>query len=86
MSLRPLRVLQLNIARSNVRMHALLNSLTSFDIVLFQEPWYGRVGTQRSDSVATGIDVQGTAANRGHGYLLWYRFRMSVWEEEKSRK
>ena len=37
-------------------------------------------------TLPVSVDVQGTAANRGHGYLLWYRFRMSVWEEEKSRK
>ncbi|KAL1738445.1 Endonuclease/exonuclease/phosphatase [Schizophyllum fasciatum] len=63
MILRPLRVLQLNVARSNVRMHALLNTLTSFDIVLFQEPWFNRIGSQRSDTSPVGTPVFGTVAN-----------------------
>lgn len=42
-----MRVLQLNVARSNARMHAVLNS-TPHDICLFQDPWWGSVGVERS--------------------------------------
>lgn len=63
MILRPLNVLQLNVARSNVRMHAILNTLTDFDILLLQEPWYGRIGVARSSTDAQGLDIKGTVAN-----------------------
>jgi len=61
--LRPLNVLQLNVARSNVRMHAILNTLTDFDVLLLQEPWYGRIGVARSSTDAQGQDIKGTVAN-----------------------
>ncbi|KAI0308980.1 hypothetical protein OF83DRAFT_1273469, partial [Amylostereum chailletii] len=63
MTLRSLRVLQLNVARSNVRMHAVLNSLTDFDILLLQEPWYGRIGVARSSTDRNGTDILGTVSN-----------------------
>lgn len=63
MNLRPLRVFQLNVARSNVRMHAILNTLTDFDIIFIQEPWYGRIGIARSSTDQHGIDIKGTVAN-----------------------
>jgi hypothetical protein len=63
MSLRPLRVFQLNVARSNWRMHGLLNSLSDFDIILFQEPWYGRIGVARSSNDPHGQDIKGTVNN-----------------------
>jgi hypothetical protein len=44
------RVLQLNVARSNARMHAILNDCTDFDICLFQDPWWGKIGVERSSS------------------------------------
>jgi len=61
--LRPLNVLQLNVARSNVRMHAILNTLTDFDVLLLQEPWYGRIGVARSSTDVQGQDIKGTVAN-----------------------
>lgn len=42
-----IRVLQLNVARSNARMHAVLNTVPH-DICLFQDPWWGTVGVERS--------------------------------------
>lgn len=63
MNLRPLKILQLNVARSNLRMHAVLNTLTDFDILLLQEPWFGRIGVSRSSSDPQGLDVKGTIAN-----------------------
>jgi hypothetical protein len=59
----PLCVLQLNVARSNGCMHTLLNTLTQFDIVLFQEPWYGQIGIARSSDCPDGTDIMGTVAN-----------------------
>jgi hypothetical protein len=40
----PIRVLQLNANRSNLVMHAALNAAAgTYDIVLFQEPWWGKI-------------------------------------------
>ena len=60
---RPLRVVQLNVARSNTRMHALLNSFTDIDIVMLQEPWFDRIGVERSSDNPNGTTVRGTVAN-----------------------
>jgi hypothetical protein len=61
------RVLQLNAARSNTRMHGILNDddYNEFDIILFQEPWYGRIGLERSSSSTTGEPIYGTVASAG---------------------
>ncbi|KAH7314022.1 Endonuclease/exonuclease/phosphatase [Rhizoctonia solani] len=40
----------LNVARSNSRVQALLNTLSNFDICVLQEPWWGRIGSERSVS------------------------------------
>jgi hypothetical protein len=65
MSSLPTRVLQLNVARSNTRMHGILNDddYSEFDIILFQEPWYGRIGLERSSTSTTGEPIYGTIAN-----------------------
>jgi hypothetical protein len=63
MKLRPLRVFQLNAVKANHRIHALLNTLTQIDIILFQEPWYQRIGTSRSDHNPDGSDVLGGVSN-----------------------
>jgi hypothetical protein len=63
MKLRPLRVFQLNAVKANHRIHALLNTLTQIDIILFQEPWYQRIGTSRSDNDPDGTDVLGGVSN-----------------------
>jgi hypothetical protein len=65
MSPLPTRVLQLNVARSNTRMHGILNDddYSEFDIILFQEPWYGRTGLERSSALTTGEPIYGTIAN-----------------------
>jgi hypothetical protein len=63
MILRMLNVLQLNVARSNVHMHAILNTLVDFDILLLQEPWYGCIGVAHSSTDAQGLDIKGTVTN-----------------------
>ncbi|KAG2739736.1 hypothetical protein P692DRAFT_20365060, partial [Suillus brevipes Sb2] len=44
-------------------MHAILNTLSDFDILLLQEPWYGCIGVARSSTDAQGLDIKGTVAN-----------------------
>lgn len=36
---------------------------TTFDVVLVQEPWFYRIGTDRSDTDPDGVDVLGTIQN-----------------------
>jgi ribonuclease HI len=59
------KVLQLNAARSNTCMHGILNDddYADFDIILFQEPWYGRIGLERSAVSTTGEPIYGTISN-----------------------
>jgi ribonuclease HI len=61
----PIKVLQLNVARSNARMHGILNDddFAEFDIILFQEPWYGRIGLERSSTAVGGTPIYGSVAN-----------------------
>ena len=59
---RPLRCLQLNVARSNARMHFILNTFTDYDILFLQEPWWGRIGTARSITDPAGLAVKGSVA------------------------
>jgi hypothetical protein len=80
MILRPLNVLQLNVARSNVRMHAILNTLIDFDILLLQEPWYGRIGVARSSTDAQGLDIKGTyRVITEIGFILVEKILLSAW-------
>src|SRR5579872_754806 len=53
-------VLSLNCHRANYIGHAVLNSLVDKTaILLFQEPWLGKIGSSRSDDVKGGLDVYG---------------------------
>lgn len=63
--LRPLNVLQLNVARSNLRIHAILNdsAFSHIDIFILQEPWFGRVGVTRSDTDPNGVNLGGAATS-----------------------
>ena len=55
-----LSVFSLNVNKANYIGHSLLNSLVGLtDIILFQEPWKGRIGSQRSDTDPGGTDVYG---------------------------
>src|ERR1700730_10631253 len=58
---RPFTIVTVNVRRSNERTHALLQSSTA-DIVLLQEPWYGTIGTTRSDLDPTGTPTKGLVA------------------------
>ena len=50
----------LNCNKANYIGHAVLNSLTDrTSIILFQEPWLGKIGSNRSDSDPSGTDIYG---------------------------
>jgi hypothetical protein len=53
------RVLQLNVAWSNALMHAILKDCTDFDICLFQDPCWEKIGVERSFSFPPS-DILGT--------------------------
>ena len=57
------KLLWVNVRRSNPRLHALLNSNKHADIILVQEPWFDKIGTTRSDFEPEGTDILGTVAN-----------------------
>ena len=64
------RFLSINANKANYISHALLNSLAdTFDVVLIQEPWVGKIGSNRSDSDPLGIDVTGLVHQR-----VWTQF------------
>ena len=63
MNPQPLTFLQLNVARSNIRMHILLNTLTSHHILILQEPWVGRIGVHRSSTNPSSDNILGTVSN-----------------------
>jgi hypothetical protein len=52
--------LSLNVNKANYIGHAVLNSFANTtDVILFQEPWKGKIGTTRSDTGPDGIAVYG---------------------------
>ena len=65
-----------NLRRRNEATHALLNENDTDDVLFIQEPWFGRIGTKRSDTEAQGKQVMGGAANvtLGPGVRLDVRF------------
>src|SRR5882672_6581906 len=59
-----LRVFQNNVNKSNPHQHSILNDLVDdFDLILFQEPWYGFIGSTRSSISSEGAPVLGTVAH-----------------------
>lgn len=60
----PVKVLWVNVRRSNARLHAILNPTNKHaDLILVQEPWFNRIGTARSDFELEGTGIFGTVAN-----------------------
>jgi hypothetical protein len=41
--------LSVNMRRRNVAMHSLLETNTVDDVLFIQEPWFDRIGVERSD-------------------------------------
>ena len=62
MSEQPIQIMLVNVRRRNVVLHGLLQNSPS-DIILVQEPWFGRINTLRDDSDPDGVEVRGTVAN-----------------------
>jgi hypothetical protein len=42
-------------------MHSLLETNTEDDVLFVQEPWFDRIGVERSDRAKDGVDVHGGA-------------------------
>jgi endonuclease/exonuclease/phosphatase family metal-dependent hydrolase len=53
--------LSVNMRRRNAAMHSLLETNTLDDVLFVQEPWFSRIGVERSDKEREGIDVLGGA-------------------------
>ena len=62
MSEHPIQIMSVNVRWRNVVLHGLLQHSPS-DIILVQEPWFGRINTLCDDSDPDGVEVQGTVAN-----------------------
>ena|SRR6266850_6740022 len=58
-----IKLLWVNAQCSNYRLHAILNSNKKADILLIQEPWFGTINTNCSDTDLEGIPVLGMVAN-----------------------
>lgn len=64
MLLQPLKILQVNVQRSSLRVQALLNS-GQYDIIMMQEPWWGEIGVGRSDIDPLGNEIMGVTSGSG---------------------
>jgi hypothetical protein len=53
--------LSVNMRRRNAAMHSLLETNTEDDVLFVQEPWFDRIGVERSDHTREGVDVHGGA-------------------------
>lgn len=56
-------IASVNMRRRNAAMHALLATNEDDDIILVQEPWWGQIGTRKSDEEPEGKKVVGGAAH-----------------------
>jgi hypothetical protein len=62
MSNTPLKVISVNMHRSNDRTHTLLQS-SDADLILIQEPWFRTIATLRSDTDPLGTAQTGAPLN-----------------------
>jgi hypothetical protein len=61
----PINIVSVNMHRRNTVTHTLLNSDTSTDIFLIQEPWFDTIGTVRQDTAHQGVDILGGVSSPG---------------------
>jgi hypothetical protein len=61
----PIILASVNMRRRDAVTHALLNSNTSTNIYLIQEPWFDTIGIARVDSARQGIDILGSISSPG---------------------
>src|SRR5882672_11267919 len=74
-----LHVFQNNINKSNPQQHSILNDLVDdFDLILFQGPWYGFIGSTRSSDNTTGSPVLGTVINTSWTFIPLIQNRLPV--------
>src|SRR5712691_6781759 len=59
---RPLHIASVNLQKRSVATHGLLQK-SDFDIILIQEPWYGKINTIKNDEDPHGTEVMGTTHN-----------------------
>jgi hypothetical protein len=48
------QLLSINMRRRNAAMHSLLETNTEDDVLFVQEPWFDRIGVERSDHAREG--------------------------------
>ena len=61
MYFRSIKCIQFNANKSNHSMHAILTKETSStDIIIFQEPWWGRIGARVVDNISEDPTIKGT--------------------------
>ena len=70
--MRNYRIGSVNMRRMNASMHALLETNKEDDILLVQEPWFGRIGARRCDNEPEGREVLGGAAHPNWELLYPY--------------
>jgi Endonuclease-reverse transcriptase len=61
----PINIALVNMHRRNTVTHALLNSDSTTDIFLIQEPWFDTIGTVRQDTSHQGVDILGGVSSPG---------------------
>ena len=69
MAVQPLTIASVNLWRRSKLLHGLLHD-SSFDIILVQEPWFGRINVARNDKDPDGVNVLGATANNMWDCLL----------------
>ena len=62
MAVQPIQIASVNLRRRSKLLHGLLHD-SHFDILLIQEPWFGKINVARDDSDPTGTDVLGATVN-----------------------
>ena len=62
MVVQPIHIASVNVRRRSAVLHGLLQS-SSFDIIIVQEPWFGKINTARNDNDPDRVDVLGATAN-----------------------
>ena len=65
-----IEIVLVNMCRHNAIAHALLNSAASTNILLIQEPWYYKIGTNRSNSAKEGTDALGGVGCHRQGFSM----------------
>ena len=69
-------ILSANMRRMNAAMHALLSTNEEDDLLCIQEPWFNRIGVQRSDKEKHGKDISGGAAHPD--FTLFYPYHTNT--------